>query len=265
MPGCKRRSRKRKKTNRKTDFLYKKTPHGHTALEVFFMSTQSKSKNSGRNLKVLFTVVCVSIIAVGVIVYFSTSGADDVNEPTTIADTTAVQRAVTVEDTTAAPTTTAAPETTTKKAEDTSMAQSDKNTPYKSYYEYPVSEAVLQGYSEELVKNDTMGDYRSHTAVDFKGAAGESVKAMNDGIVLNVYNDALLGMTVEIDHGGKLVAKYCGMDSVSVKKGAAVEIGQEIGTIGSVPFESGMESHLHLETKLDGSFVDPLTVMGKTE
>ena len=209
------------------------------------MSTQSKSKNSGRNLKVLFTVVCVSIIAVGVIVYFSTSGADDVNEPTTIADTTAVQRAVTVEDTTAAPTTTAAPETTTQKAEDTSMAQSDKNTLEK--------------------RTVILGDYRSHTAVDFKGAAGESVKAINDGIVLNVYNDALLGMTVEIDHGGKLVAKYCGMDSVSVKKGAAVEIGQEIGTIGSVPFESGMESHLHLETKLDGSFVDPLTVMGKTE
>lgn len=229
------------------------------------MSTQSKSKNSGKNLKVLFTVVCVSIIAVGVIVYFSTNSADDVNEPTTIADTTAVQRAVTVEETTAASTTATTAQTTTEKEEDTSMAESDKNTPYKSYYEYPVSESVLHGYSEELVKNDTMGDYRSHTAVDFKGEAGAGVKAVNDGIVLDVYNDALLGMTVEIDHGGKLVALYCGMDSVSVKKGSRVEIGQEIGTIGSVPFESTLESHLHFETLLDGEYVDPLTVMGKTE
>lgn len=246
--------------------LNKKSPQGHNALEVFFMSTQSNSKNPGRNLKILFTVVCVSIIAVGVIVYFSTSGADDVNEPTTIADTTAVQRAVTVEDTTAqsttAQSTTAA---TTQKEEETSMAQSDKNTPYKSYYEYPVSETALQGYSEELVKNDTMGDYRSHTAVDFAGTAGDEVKAINDGIVLDVYNDALLGMTVEIDHGGKLVAKYCGLDSVSVKKGGTVEQGQSIGTLGSVPFESGLESHLHFETKLHGKYVDPLSVMGKTE
>lgn len=246
--------------------LNKKSPQGHNALEVFFMSTQSNSKNSGRNLKILFSVVCVSIIAVGVIVYFSTSGADDVNEPTTIADTTEVQRAVTVEDTTAQSTTAqSTTATTTQKEEETSMAQSDKNTPYKSYYEYPISETAVQGYSEELVKNETMGDYRSHTAVDFAGAAGDEVIAINDGIVLDVYNDALLGMTVEIDHGGKLVAKYCGFDSVSVKKGGTVEQGQSIGTLGSVPFESGLESHLHFETKLDGKYVDPLSVMGKTE
>ena len=257
--------RKKMKTAKTPELLNKKTPRGHNALEVFFMSTQSKSKKPGKNLKILFTVVCVSIIAVGVIVYFSTSGTEDVNEPTTIADTTAVQRAVTVEETTAPSTAAPATETTTAKEESTSMVQSDKNTPYKSFYEYPVSESVLQGYSEELIKNDTMGDYRSHTAVDFKGAAGDSVKAINDGIVLNVYNDALLGMTVEIDHGGKLVAKYSGLDGVSVKTGSTVEIGQEIGTLGTVPFETGLESHLHFETRLDGEAVDPLTVMGKTE
>lgn len=200
--------------------LNKNHLRGIMLLRCFYVYTV-KFKNSGRNLKILFSVVCVSIIAVGVIVYFSTSGADDVNEPTTIADTTEVQRAVTVEDTTAqsttAQSTTAA---TTQKEEETSMAQSDKNTPYKSYYEYPISETAVQGYSEELVKNETMGDYRSHTAVDFAGAAGDEVIAINDGIVLDVYNDALLGMTVEIDHGGKLVAKYCGLDSVSVKKAA---------------------------------------------
>ncbi len=229
------------------------------------MSSNSKSKNSGKNLKALFTVVCVSIIALGVTVYFSTRGADDVNEPTTIADTTAVQRAVTVEESTTKATTAAPTTESTTEEESTSMPQSDTNTPYKSFYEYPVSEAVLQGYSEELVKNDTMGDYRSHTAVDFRGEAGASIAAINDGVVLDVYNDAMLGMVVEIDHGGKLVARYCGLDSVSVTAGGSVTQGQEIGTLGAVPFESGLESHLHFETKLDGAYVDPLSVMGKTE
>ena len=217
------------------------------------MSSESNSKKAGKNLKALFSVICVSVIALGVIVYVSTKPAKDVNEPTTVQETTQVQRSVTVEDTTVPTTaaeTTAQPKT---EPESTSMLQSENNTPYKGVYQYPLGETVVQGYSQELTKNETMGDYRSHAAVDFKG------------VVLDVYNDAMLGMVVEIDHGGKLVAKYCGLDSVSVSKGGSVKSGQEIGKLGAVPFEASLESHLHFETKLDGEYVDPLTVMGKTE
>lgn len=231
------------------------------------MSSNSKEKKGNKNLKALFSVICISIIALGLVVYFSTRPSDEgtVNEPTTVAETTeSVQKSVTVEDTTAAETTAAAqPQTTAK--ESTSMALTDTNTPYKSFYNYPIDEAVVKGYTEELVYNDTMGDYRSHTAVDFKGEAGNEIYAVNDGIVLNVYNDSIYGMTVEIDHGGKLVAKYCGLDAVSVEKGDAVMIGETIGNLGQVPFESKSEYHLHFETKLDGKSVNPLDVMGKTE
>lgn len=230
------------------------------------MSSDSKSKNAGRNLKALFSVVCVSIIALGVIVYFTTKPAKDVNEPTTVVETTAVQRSVTVEDTTAEETT---PEQTTAEqttnAEDATMPLSESNTPYKSSYQYPLDEVVINSYSEELIKNETMGDYRSHTAVDFGAEQGAEVRSVNDGIVLDVYNDSMLGMVVEIDHGGKLVARYCGLDSVSVSKGDEVKIGQQLGTLGAVPFEASLDSHLHFETRLDGKYVDPLSVMGKTE
>ena len=229
------------------------------------MSSNSKSKNAGKNLKALFSVVCVSIIALGVIVYFTTKPAQDVTEPTTVEDTTAVQRAVTVEDTSAEETQTEATSAQTTAAENTSMPLSDSNTPYKSFYQYPLTEAVVNGYSEELVKNETMGDFRSHTAVDFKGSAGDKVLSVNDGIVIDVYNNTMLGMVVEIDHGGSLVARYCGLDGVSVSKGSTVEIGQEIGTLGTVPFEASLESHLHFEAKLNDEYVNPLTVMGKTE
>lgn len=230
------------------------------------MSSDSKSKNAGRNLKALFSVVCVSIIALGVIVYFTTKPAKDVNEPTTVVETTAVQRSVTVEDTTAEETT---PEQTTAEqttqAEDATMPLLESNTPYKSFYQYPLDEVVINSYSEELIKNETMGDYRSHTAVDFGAEQGAEVRSVNDGIVLDVYNDSMLGMVVEIDHGGKLVARYCGLDSVSVSKGDEVKIGQQLGTLGAVPFEASLDSHLHFETRLDGKYVDPLSVMGKTE
>ncbi len=230
------------------------------------MSANSNSKKGNKNLRALFSVICISIIALGLIVYFSTSSAnnDPVNEQTTIQETTEpVQRSVTVEDTTEEET---EPETEKDTApESTSMALLDTNTPYKSFYKYPLTEAVVSGYTEELVYNETMGDYRSHTAVDFKGDAGTSVFAINDGIVLNVYNDNMLGMVVEIDHGGKLVAKYGGLDVVNVSKGDPVMIGATIGTLGKVPCEGVAESHLHFETRIDGASVNPLDVMGKTE
>lgn len=232
------------------------------------MSSNSNSKKDNKNLKALFSVICLSVIALGAIVYFTTTGSsknNTVNEPTTVVDTTAVQRSVTVEDTTAettAPTTEVQTEATT---ESTSMPLTDTNTPYKSFYQYPASEAVLSGYSEELVFNKTMKDYRSHPAVDFKAEEGTEILAVNDGIVLDVYNDARYGIVIEIDHGGQLVAKYCGLESASVSAGDNVAIGGVIGTLGKVPCEATEEAHLHFETKLEGKSVNPLDVMGKTE
>lgn len=242
------------------------------------MSSESKSKNSGKNLKALFSVICLSIIALGVIVYYSTNKVDNkgtVNEPTTVVETTtnagataeqttAVQKSVTVEDTTVKETEAQTVPPTTE-AEATTMKLTDTNTPFKSFYKYPLDEAVVNGYSEELVINETMGDYRSHTAVDFKGEQGREVAAINDGIVMEVYIDELYGTTVVIDHGGTLIAKYCGLDVVNVAEGEAVLIGDAIGTLGVVPFESKLEPHLHFETRLDGNPVNPLDVMGKTE
>ena len=67
------------------------------------MSSNSNAKKGNKNLRALFSVICISIIALGLIVYFSTSTAnnDPVNEQTTIEETTEpVQKSVTVEDTT---------------------------------------------------------------------------------------------------------------------------------------------------------------------
>lgn len=239
------------------------------------MATKDKSNN--KNLRALFSVICLCIIALGLIVYFSTQSANTtkVNEATTLAQTTEVQKRVTVKQTTTKAVSqrqttakvTSAKSSSTKAAttEKATMQAGDTNIPYKSFYKYPCQETVAAGYSEELVKNETMGDYRAHTAVDFKCSAGEKVVAVNDGLVLSVTRDSMLGSIVEIDHGSKLVARYCGLDSISVKKGDYVTIGQAIGTVGTVPFESSDDSHLHFETRLDGKLVNPLDVMGKSE
>lgn len=236
----------------------------------------TKGKPNNKNLRALFSVICLCIIALGLIVYFSTqtsSGNEQVNEATTVkqTQTTEVQKRVTVADTTTTvkQTTSAEQKTTSKPAvtttEPATMQSNDTNTPYKSYYKYPCEEASLTGYTQELIKNETMGDYRAHTAVDFKGERGSKVVAVNDGLVLSVEKDNLLGTVIEIDHGGKLVARYCGVDTVNVSAGDYVAIGQTIATLGNVPFEARMDAHLHFETLLDGKYVDPILVMNKAE
>lgn len=225
----------------------------------------NKKKKENASIKAMFSVVCLCIIALGMIAYFSSnsSNKNTVNENTTITEATEVQKAVTVTETT-----TKKPAVTTtkkKKTELSTMAADDENTPYKSDYGYPLSEAVLKGYSEELVLDKTMGDYRAHAGVDFKGEKGAQIKAINKGIVVNVYKDSLYGGVIDIDHGGKLVATYSGVDNAKVKIGDSVEKGEILGTLGKVPAEVSDGYHLHLETRLDSKLVNPLDVMGKTE
>ena len=231
------------------------------------MSTSNSKNKENKNIKALFSVICLCIISLGLIVYFSSSHKEKnnaVNEATTIIETPEVQHAVTLEETTE--------ETTAQSVSEieqttvpTSMPQNENNTPYKSYYKYPLTEAVVKGYSEELVYNKTMNDYRAHTAVDFAGSEGDKVQCINDGLVTNVYTDGKYGLCVEIDHGGTLVVKYCGLNSTGLKKGDFVDIGNEVGTLGKVPCENGDESHLHMSATLDGKSVNIMDIMGKTE
>ncbi|MDR0314963.1 MAG: M23 family metallopeptidase, partial [Oscillospiraceae bacterium] len=139
-----------------------------------------------------------------------------------------------------------------------------ENIPYKSNYVLPLDTAILKDFSDnEIVYNKTTDDWRVHNAIDFSGALGSNIKAIISGVVLKVYDDTVWGKVVEVNHGNGLVAKYCGLKDVTVKKDAKLTQGQVIGKLGTVPIENTEVAHLHFETILDGIAVDPLAVMGK--
>ena len=230
------------------------------------MSNTKSENREKKNTRALFSVICLCIIALGLVVYFSTQNNDSVvDEQTTIVEQKATEVQHPVTNVTEIVTTTAPEPTQPPTTQPLTMQMYENNTPYKSYYKYPVSESVLKGYSKELVYDETMGDYRAHAAIDFKCEQGDTVVSINDGIVTNVYTDSKYGIVVEIDHGGKLIAKYCGLESVKVSANDSVSMNSPIGTVGKVPCESQQECHLHFETYVDGENVNPLDVMGKTE
>ncbi len=133
-------------------------------------------------------------------------------------------------------------------------------------YTWPVNGEILRDFSvETLALDPTLGDWRVHGGVDNAAAAGTRVIAMRAGAGAQVYEEGLMGHTVMVDHGDGLVSVYCGMgEDIPVKTGDAVETGTVLGTVGNTAIaESGVSSHLHLETLLDGERVDPMEYLPK--
>lgn len=144
---------------------------------------------------------------------------------------------------------------------------SQTNTEVQSYtlsstYSLPVaSMTILQGYSgDTLVYNETMKDYRTHNGVDITSYVGETVYAVNNGLVLETFTDLLLGNVVSIEHGDYEVW-YCGLGSTFlVEAGDIIDQGTAIGSVKEVPFEASEETHIHIEVRVDGELIDPLSI-----
>ena len=127
-------------------------------------------------------------------------------------------------------------------------------------FTWPVNGAVLRDYSVEVLSLDpTLGDWRTHGGLDLAAAEGVQVLAISAGTVSQVYQDGLMGTTVVVDHGGGLSSWYCNLaQDPAVAVGDTVSIGQVLGEVGRTAIaEVGVDSHLHLETTLDGQMVDP--------
>ncbi len=140
--------------------------------------------------------------------------------------------------------------------------------PYESFYSLPMGTKILRDYSPSTpLYSATMGDWRTHSGVDFGASDGEQVKAIAKGRVTAVYDNILWGTVVEIDHGNGIIAKYCGFNAETVEVSAEtrVESGTLLGYLGTVPCESNDLAHLHFEIYHNGKNVDPLEVMGRSD
>lgn len=164
-------------------------------------------------------------------------------------------------ETTAAPTEPATP-TQTQPDGQAVVAQEDGIT-RAEHFSLPLLSEVDKPFSGgDMVQSKTMGDWRVHNGVDFRGTVGDQVRAVNNGVVKAVYDDVLWGTVVEIDHGDGLVARYCGLGKGSTAAvGDKVKINDRIGNLGSVPVESADEVHLHFELRQDGTAVDPMPIL----
>lgn len=128
--------------------------------------------------------------------------------------------------------------------------------------ELPVSGAAITPFSGDmLVKNETLGDWRTHNGIDYACAKDAAVQSPTAGTVVLAGSDGSWGPTVAIKDSAGRVWRLCGVASPAVKEGETVSAGQTLGKVGSVSCECAEESHIHLEVKQDDSYLDPAKLM----
>ncbi len=95
-----------------------------------------------------------------------------------------------------------------------------------------------------------------HEGVDIAAPQGAAVIAANSGIVVWAGPMKVRGNAVVIDHGLGVYSGYFHLDQVLVQPSQSVERGLAIATVGQTGLSTG--PHLHWETKIGGTNVDPL-------
>ena len=133
-------------------------------------------------------------------------------------------------------------------------------------YVRPTSGAVITPFSgDELLFQPTFGDWRVHSGTDFGAEAGETVLALTDGTVQEVFEDGLYGTCVTLSHDADLITTYRGLTDVRVVDGQAVTAGEALGACAeSIDAEAAPDPHVHVEASRAGTAIDVLELLGES-
>lgn len=102
--------------------------------------------------------------------------------------------------------------------------------------------------------------WRAHTGVDFAAPIGTRIKATADGVVEFASVQGGYGNVVILRHPNKITTLYAHMAGFAqgIHKGARVQQGDVIGTVGMTGLTTG--PHVHYEFRVDNVHRDPLSV-----
>ena len=145
------------------------------------------------------------------------------------------------------------------KNEEPAAEASTENVPEKIVFAYPAAGAATETFHiESLSYSKTMGDFRTHSGIDFASEQTEDVYACADGTVKEVFNDTFMGLSVCIDHGNGIESEYSSLSECFVNNGDAVTAGSVLGKSGdTASIEKAEGYHVHLEVKKNGVSVNP--------
>ncbi len=98
-----------------------------------------------------------------------------------------------------------------------------------------------------------------HFGVDLDGETGAPIYASADGDVVLVRDCFASGNTVLVHHGARVFTAYFHLSAFEVAQGQQVKRGDRLGRVGKTGRVTG--PHLHFGAKIDGRWVDPLSLL----
>jgi murein hydrolase activator len=126
--------------------------------------------------------------------------------------------------------------------------------PFRGDLPWPAPGSVRQGFGASVAGRPPL------RGIEIEPGAPTMVHAVHDGMV--AYADAFTGYgrLVILDHGNQTFTLYGNLADISVEKGAQVQRGAALGTVG---VSGTAEPVLYFELRVDGRAVDPLQWLGK--
>ena len=124
-----------------------------------------------------------------------------------------------------------------------------------SKFTWPVRGKILSGFGTK--PNGLVND-----GINISAARGTTVKAAENGVVAYAGNEVKgMGNLIILQHSGGWMTVYAHLDSMSLRRGAKVSVGQKIGTVGA----SGKvdQPQLHFEIRKGTKAYNPSQYLKK--
>lgn len=144
----------------------------------------------------------------------------------------------------------------------TPSADVKKTEPKKERIEFapPVDGKVIEEFlGDDLVYNEALKDWRTHSGVDFEAKLGDEVRVSAKGVVEDVF-DSNMGRCVVVDHQNGFKTMYANLEEdTTVEVGDAVNGGEVIGRVGNTALGDVTDMpHLHFEMMKNEAAVNPV-------
>jgi murein DD-endopeptidase MepM/ murein hydrolase activator NlpD len=126
-----------------------------------------------------------------------------------------------------------------------------KPTGFAGTFGWPLAGNVVSRFGSK-------GGGQVNDGLNIAAALGTNVAAAGDGVVVYAGNEiAVFGGLVMIDHGDGWMTAYGHLGKLAVARGAKVERGHLLGSVGDTGYVSTPQ--LHFEIRKDRQPIDPLT------
>jgi septal ring factor EnvC (AmiA/AmiB activator) len=125
--------------------------------------------------------------------------------------------------------------------------------PFRGDLDWPVAGTLIRRPGRSAGASTSNG-------IVIAAAEGSPVAVVHDGVVAFADTFGGFGNLVIVDHGAQSFSLYGDLLEMLVKKGARLERGQPVGTVGPAP---AGPPELYFELRIDGQSVDPLQWLKK--